>query len=772
MKKILIINLLISLFVSTIVANNINDITNDTEKTDANVTGHVVNAKTHEHLPYILVGVKGTNIGVTTDATGHYTLKNLPIGDLTLVVKSMGYKTVEKKVSTKKNTLKEVNFEIQEDEQMLDEIVVSATKNETNKRSAPIIVNVASQKLFATTASCNLTDVMNFQPGLRIENNCGNCGTTQLRINGLDGQYSQILLDSRPIFSSLAGVYGLEQLPTAMIERVEVVRGGGSALFGGSAIGGVVNIITKEPLRNSATISNTTNMFSDGKLDINTALNGSFVSDDHKMGVYIFGMLRNRENYDKNKDGFSDVPKINSETLGFRSFYHTTDYSQLILEYHHIHEFRRGGNNFNKPPHEADIAEQLDHKIDGGGLTYKMYTRDGKQRWNIFTSGQLIKRDSYFGINKNLDSYGDTEDKTFVSGTQYAIDIDKLFFMPATFTTGFEYNYNYLHDTFDGLGRDLKQISKTYGGYIQNEWKTETLSLLVGTRIDKQNFIDNVIFAPRANVRYSPNKNISFRGSYASGYRAPQAYNEDLHVEAVGGSLSMIELDKNLKPEYSHSLSASIDFYHNFGVLQTNFLIEGFYTTLKDVFTLDRTGQNEDESITYWVRKNGSGAKIKGLTLEGKMGIPSVGEVQFGYTFQNSKYNDPEKWSDDLQPQRKMFRSPNQYGYITLNYYVTPRFTTSVFGTYTGKMLVKHTINDGVETYDKEVNTPTFWDMGAKLAYNFKLTSQTSIEINGGVKNIFDAYQKDLDYGINKDASYVYGPAMPRMIFMGLKLSL
>lgn len=133
---------------------------------------------------------------------------------------------------------------------------------------------------------------MNFQSGLRVENNCGNCGTTQLRINGLEGQYSQVLLDSRPIFSSLASVYGLEQLPVAMIERVEVIRGGGSALFGANAIGGVVNIITKEPLYNSVTLANTTNISEDGTADFNTSLNGSFVSDDYKTGVYLFGMIR------------------------------------------------------------------------------------------------------------------------------------------------------------------------------------------------------------------------------------------------------------------------------------------------------------------------------------------------------------------------------------------------------------------------------------------------------------------------------------------------
>ena len=173
---------------------------------------------------------------------------------------------------------------------------------------------------------------------MRVETNCGNCGTTQLRINGLEGQYSQVLLDSRPIFSSLASVYGLEQLPVAMIERVEVIRGGGSALFGANAIGGVVNIITKEPLRNSVTLSNTTNIFEGGTADFNTSLNGSFVSDDYKMGVYLFGMIKDRDSYDRNGDGFSDIPKLNSETAGFRAYYKTSPYTRLTAEYHHIHE--------------------------------------------------------------------------------------------------------------------------------------------------------------------------------------------------------------------------------------------------------------------------------------------------------------------------------------------------------------------------------------------------------------------------------------------------
>ena len=215
----------------------------------------------------------------------------------------------------------EVNFSLNEEALAVEEVVVSASRTETNRKFSPTIVSVASTKLFESTASSNLAETMNFQSGLRVENNCGNCGTTQLRINGLEGQYSQVLLDSRPIFSSLASVYGLEQLPVAMIERVEVIRGGGSALFGANAIGGVVNIITKEPLRNSVTLSNTTNIFEGGTADINTSLNGSFVSDDYKMGVYLFGMIKDRDSYDRNGDGCSDIPKLNSEKAKFRTYY-------------------------------------------------------------------------------------------------------------------------------------------------------------------------------------------------------------------------------------------------------------------------------------------------------------------------------------------------------------------------------------------------------------------------------------------------------------------
>ena len=125
---------------------------------------------------------------------------------------------------------------------MLDQVVVTSSKSEVKRRESPSLVNVMTGKLLTTVGACSLADGLDFQPGVRVENDCQNCGFTQVRINGLDGHYSQILMNSRPVFSALTGVYGLEQIPANMIDRIEVMRGGGSALFGSSAIGGTINI--------------------------------------------------------------------------------------------------------------------------------------------------------------------------------------------------------------------------------------------------------------------------------------------------------------------------------------------------------------------------------------------------------------------------------------------------------------------------------------------------------------------------------------------------
>lgn len=739
---------------------------------DANVFGHVLDKETGEHLPFITVILKGTTIGTTTDNSGHYFLKNLPEGKFTLEFKYLGYKTVVREVKLEKGKTQEVNVEMEEDRIALDGVVVSANRSETSRRLAPTLVNVIDSKVFNTTSAVNLAQGLNFQPGVRVETNCQNCGFQQVRINGLDGPYTQILIDSRPIFSALSGVYGLEQIPANMIDRVEVMRGGGSALFGSSAIAGTINIITKEPLRNSGELTHTlSSIGGSSSFDNNTTLNASLVTENGKAGMYIFGQNRHRSGYDYDNDGYTELPKLKNQTVGFRSYLKTSTYSKLTFEYHHMNEYRRGGNLLDRPPHEADIAEQLEHSIDGGGLKFDLFSSDYKHKFSVFTSAQNTDRDSYYGTGQDPNAYGKTTDLTFMTGTQYSYSFDKFLFMPSDLTAGLEYNYDHLKDEMIGYNRYTNQKVHIESLFLQNEWKNKRWSFLVGARMDKHNMIDNVVFSPRANVRFNPTEDINIRASYSSGFRAPQAFDEDMHISAVGGEIAMIRRAKDLKEEKSQSLSTSVDFYHRFkNGIQVNFLVEGFYTSLNDVFVLEEIGKDEQGNIIK-ERRNGSGAKVMGLTLEGKSVLSSWLSLQAGATLQRSRYNEPEKWSENenVPTEKKMFRTPNTYGYFTATLTPLKHFTASLSGTYTGSMLVQHLA--GYIPMDKAVNTPDFFDMNIKLAYDFHIYKDITLEVNAGVQNIFEAYQSDFDQGPNRDSAYIYGPATPRSYFAGIKIS-
>ncbi len=738
-------------------------------KTDANVIGHIVNKNNNDHIPFHTISIKGTTLGVASDATGHYFLKNLPLGQHTLVASGIGYKSVEKIIFAKPGVTLEENFEVEEDVLELNSVVVSANRNEVNRKESSTIVNLITPKLFESTNSVCLAQGLNFQPGLRVENNCQNCGFTQVRINGLDGPYSQILIDSRPIFSSLAGIYGLEQIPANMIDRVEVIRGGGSALFGSSAIAGIINIITKEPTANTVTLSNTTNLIYGKKTDFNTSFNASIVSDDYKTGVMFFGSTRQRSPFDYDGDGFTELTKINMKNLGFRAYYKPGLHSKLSFEYHNIGEFRRGGSDLDLPAHESAITEQLDHNINTGGLKYDVFSSDYKHRFNMYSSLQLIDRKSYYGTQKNLDAYGKTTNTTFVAGAQYTYSMDSLLFMPSELTVGAEYNTDKINDEMPGYNRIFNQEIHTVGLFVQNEWKTSKMSFLAGGRIDKHSLLKSPVFSPRINLRYSVQKWVNLRASVSTGFRAPQSFDEDLHITILGGEASFVQLDPNLKTERSQSYSASVDMNRNLVGVETNFLIEGFYTSLSNVFILEEIGVDDNGNIIF-EKRNGSGALVKGINFEGQM-VPSKKlQLQFGVTLQSSKYKKPEAWSDNetIEPQTRMFRAPNQYGYFTANYEVIKPLKVSISGTYTGSMLVQHFA--GYISVDAEKETPTFFDVNMKLSYDFKIKSGTKLQLNGGVQNIFNSYQKDFDKGAFRDAGYVYGPSLPRTYFVGLKL--
>ncbi|MBR9997463.1 MAG: TonB-dependent receptor [Cyclobacteriaceae bacterium] len=777
------------------------------------------------HIPYISVFVKGTTIGTTTDETGHFQLVNLPVGKYTIVARGMGYRSEEVHITTNLNTTEEIKFKLIEDVLNLDGVVVSADRKETSRNEAPVVVSTITPRLFETSQAVCIANGLDFVPGVRMECNCQNCGFSQVRMNGLDGPYSQILINSRPVFSGLAGVYGLELIPTSMVERIEIVRGGGSALFGGNAIAGTVNIITKEPLVNSFSLDGRYSLTgvgnyhgTDPAADRLVNINGSAVTDDLSTGLSFFGMFRDRDAFDENGDEFTEMVLMENTTFGMNAFHKFNDHNKLSLDLYRINEFRRGGNKLDYLPHETDITEQVHHKITGLNIAMDVFTGNRyRNKLMVYAAGQTVDRDSYYGAEMDPAAYGYTFDITSSVGGQYFMNLGER----STFLLGIDDNFNKLKDTKLGAGGDpnsliVNQFTNTIGTFGQYEWSSGIFKTSLGLRFDSYLIRDlgnndpsgsggditGNVLAPRLNMLFGLPTGLQFRAAYSKGYRAPQIFDEDLHIEASGARRTLHINSPDLKQESSHSVISSLRYVSESGPVLMEMLLEGFYTRLLDPFayvyeSIDSTG------TLVKIRRNAEdGAYVTGVNLEFNAAFPNNLRLQAGFTLQTSRYDTPQPWGegpDDVTT--RFLRTPASYGYLTLDWNPVHRLDISLTANYTGRMYVPHygltpvtedeweLINSGnteaLEGRQSEIeailngdviegerleHSEPFLVFGFRLAYDIPI-AMANLQVYGGVQNIFNQLQANHDSGVYRDAGYVYGPCQPRTINLGVKIS-
>lgn len=667
----------------------------------------------------------------------------------------------------------------------LRQVVVTATQHATTRSEAPTTVGVIDGNQMEAASAVNLGQALNFSTGLRVENTCQNCGANEVRINGLGQAYTQILIDSRPVNSALAGVYLLDQLPTALIERIEVLRGGGSALYGSNAIAGVINVITREPRSNGASVGNTTSLIGGKAWDFSNSFNASVVSDDRRAGIAVFGHNRSRQPYDHNDDGYSEIGQLKARMVGFRGYLRTSDFSKLNIEYHNIHDFRRGGDQFELPSPMAHISEGGEHDIHSASLKWDWLPASGIRHATMFASVQNVNRQSYYGEREDDEpigtAYGYTQGLTLNYGALYSRHFDTMWFLPAEFTAGIEHTLDRLQDYTLDSPDTLHQHIGILSAYLQNEWKDDHWSILVGARLDKHTTIARPIVSPRLNIRYALTDHITFRAGYASGFRAPQVYDEDLHVGAVGGELYKITNAPNLSMERSHSLNASTDLCFHLGNLEADFLIEGFYTRINDAFVNELLFDDTVSGYMHYERRNADGAEVMGLNAEITLSPVETMRLQIGGTWQCSLYTGQGKEWSEGQYERRMERTPDLYAYLSGTYTPVKRLTLTATGIFTGPMLVYHheTEEDthtgakhGGDGHIHKELTPSFFDLTLKAAYVIPFDESTKLELSIGIQNLFNSYQRDFDSGPERDASYIYGPSLPRTLFAGAKLSI
>jgi outer membrane receptor for ferrienterochelin and colicins len=752
------------------------------ENTDAVIIGHVVSRG--EHLPFVNIYLENTNYGTTTDVTGHYMMVDLPEGEFVLVAKMLGYKTEKRPVTLKAGETIEIKFELEEEIQRVGEVVVTGTKTFKRQTESAVIVNVLDAKTIKNVAAQTVSETLNFQPGLRMEVDCQTCNYTQLRMNGLGGAYSQILINSRSVFSPLTGLYGLEQMPSEMVERIEVVRGGASALYGSSAIGGTVNIITKMPERNSYEITSNNSVIGGGSADYN--LNGTLtaLSQKRNAGVALYTSHRQRDLYDHNGDNYSEMPSLNNNSFGLNSFFRLNEKQLLQINFSSMHEFRYGGEMVDGPSYLAQQSEERTHDVLMGGADYEITSEDSRTSVVLYTAGQYTKRKHFTGIvpddpaeltaYNNNPPYGNSSSYTAQLGAQLNHTVWDFIRGNNTFTFGTEYVVDDVFDKIEAYDYLIDQNSRNIGAFLQSDWEiTPKTTLLAGIRADKHNFVDNVIVSPRISLLFKPNLNTQLRASWSTGFRAPQAFDADMHIAFAGGGIQTISLADDLKEERSQSTSVSINWdkpteKHIYG-----FTLEGFYTRLKNAFILEETG-TDGSGNSLMEKRNGGLSNVYGATFEARANYNRMFQVEGGLTFQKSLYEEPVAWSVELPGTTDYLRTPEIYGYYTLTLTPGNRFSASFSGVYTGSMLVPHyglPGDAGTPEQDVLFQSPDFMEMNLKLGYIFNANRlDSSIEVFGGIGNMLNQYQNDFDSGKNRDSNYVYGPAKPRTFFVGLRI--
>ena len=719
------------------------------------------------------VRLEGTVLGAISDQDGRFAIRGIPDGTYTMIISSVGMKTQKRIIELEHVDGDEllIDFELTENPIVTSSVVVTATRSEKIYDDVPVKVSTLTNADFEMTSSTNIRESLQFQPGVRTEVNCQNCGFSQVRINGMEGKYSQILIDGKALYSSLNGVYGLEQIPTSMIDRIEVIRGGGSSLYGGNAIAGVVNIITKDPSYNSFDVS-WTNMMIDNTYPENLLnLNASLITDDQNMGVTIFGMLNDRHEYDANGDGFTEIGRLDLKTFGTKFFWNLTSKSKIETEVHSIHHKIRGGNKLDLPAHESDISEFAQHETILAQLSYKQYIGDASTL-NLFLSGQNTNRDSYYGAEQDPNAYGKTDNSTYAIGANFTHAIDD-FLGYHIITFGYEYNHDYMNDKAPSYDRIIDQKVFTHGLFFQDDWNiSEGINILWGARFDKHNLIDDPVINPRASLLVKPLDDLSIRATYSTGYRAPQAFDEDLHITQVGGEAMLILISDDLKPEYSHSFSASADYSTSLFDLPLAFSLEYFYTDLNDVFILEDMG-TDDQGRHIMLRDNGESANVNGITFEIQSVFRNEFTLKLGMTYQKSLYSEEVEWSSgdeeaeiEAQYSDQILKTPELYGYIIGSIKIIKDMMFDVSAYYTGKMYATHYA--GYIEQDVLEETDQFIDASCKLSY--KVISLPDVTLQFGVHNIFNQYQNDFDIGINRDAGYIYGPFRPFTTTFGISV--
>jgi outer membrane receptor for ferrienterochelin and colicins len=302
----------------------------------------------------------------------------------------------------------------------------------------------------------------------------------------------------------------------------------------------------------------------------------------------------------------------------------------------------------------------------------------------------------------------------------------------------------------------------------QSEMKWKKWSLQQGVRVIRQQGTSETPVVPRTALRFALNGQWSFRFSYAQGWKAPQAFETDLHIAFSGGGISTIKLDPQLRSERSHAFNVSGTWNRRWKNNLFDYTISGFINQLKHPFVLEELGQDSSGN-TQLLRTNGSSANVMGFSLDTRTLLTKNYQIELGFTIQEASYLEGIKWSNEVASVRRFLRTPNVYGYLNVTFFPEQKWSGTLANTYTGSMLVPHFGGSISQAVDELTKSDPFFDLTLRVERKFHFHRwKQNLKIGAGVQNLLNAYQQDFDLWKERDSNYIYGPAKPRTFILRL----
>ena len=713
-----------------------------------------------EVLPFVNVYLKKNKQGTSTNENGFFELKNIPNGTYTIVASSIGFKFKSKKITLTGNQKIVKNFNLKVND-ALEEIVISGTLRPVTKSNSPVPVEVYSKTFFRKNPTPSIFESLQNVNGVRPQLNCSVCNTGDIHINGLEGSYTFVLIDGMPIVSGLSTVYGLTGIPQALIERVEIVKGPASTLYGSEAVGGIINVITKKPV-NAPLLSTDTFISSWGEVNLDVGLR--YNASEKIQGLLGVNYFNFQNRIDTNNDNFTDLTLQNRISIFNKINIERKSNKVFTIAGRYVYEDRWGGEmNWEK-------------EFRGGNQIYgeSIYTN----RWETFGTYELPTTENLnfqFSANAHYQDsfYGETSyDAAQLIGFGQLIYNKKLG-GKHDLLLGAAYRYTFYDDnTFATLNENgihnSPSIIHLPGVFAQNEISfSARKKILLGVRWD-YNSVHGNIFSPRVNYKWSSrDTSHTIRLSAGNGFRVANIFTED-HAALTGART--VEFDGALDPETSWN--GNVNYVKKINTESSFITIDAsaFYTYFNNRILPDY--ESDPNKIIY---ANLEGSSVsQGISLNADFLFTNGLAINAGATLMEVSVTE-----DGVK--RTQLLTEGFSGVWSISYKFHNNFSIDYTGNIYGPMrLPLLGENDPRDEY-----SPWFSIQNIQLSKKFN----NSWEIYGGVKNLLNftpaansinSADNPFDEGVNTelnpesafDPSYVYASNQGIRAFAGVRCTL